>query len=188
VSDKTGFTADGVKRGSHADLFSGIRFPVIDERLPRRNLNDQEKERVKTVLLETYTDFVGKVAKGRNLPEARVREIGEGRIWMGQDAIDRGLADGTGTLEDAISQAKRLAGIAPEEEVRLTEYPKPPRFPKLRLVPGLPEIAIPNPWSSQATTVSSEDYEMTYFQMMSRHAGQPLLLTPLSTLPEQWMP
>lgn len=188
VSDKTGFTADGVKRGSHADLFSGIRFPVIDERLPRRNLDEKEKERMKTLLLETYTDFVGKVAKGRNLPEARVREIGEGRVWMGQDAIDRGLADGTGTLEDAISQAKRLAGIAPEDEVRITEYPKPPRFPKLRLVPGLPEIALPNPWSSQPRTVSTEDYEMTYFQMMSRHPGQPLLLTPLATLPEKWTP
>jgi len=188
VSEKTGFTADGIQRGSHADLFSGIRFPIIDERLPRRNLNDQEKERMKTLLLATYSDFVGKVATGRNLPESRVREIGEGRVWMGQDAIDRGLADATGTLEDAIQQAKRLAGIAPEDEVRITEYPKAPRFPKFRVMPGLPEISIPNFWSSHSAAISSEDYETTYFRMMSRHLGQPLLLVPSETIPEEWMP
>jgi protease-4 len=188
VSEKTGFTADGIQRGSHADLFSGIRFPIIDERLPRRNLNDQEKERMKTLLLETYSDFVGKVAKGRNLPESRVREIGEGRVWMGQDAIDRGLADATGTLENAISEAKRLAGIAPEEEVRITEYPKAPRFPKFRIMPGLPEISIPGLGSSHIAAISQEDYEITYFRMMNRHLGQPLLLVPAETLPEEWMP
>src|SRR6185503_19841304 len=118
----------------------------------------------------------------------RVREIGQGRIWMGQDAIDGGLADGTGTLEDAISQAKRLAGMAPEDEVILTEYPKAPRFPHFKLAPGLPEISLPDLWTSHDATVSSEDYEMTYFRMMSRHPGQPLLLTPTETIPEQWFP
>jgi protease IV len=189
VSDKTGFTADGIQRGSHADLFSGIRFPIIDERLPRRNLTDQEKERVKTFILETYSDFVGKVATARHLPETRVREIGEGRIWMGQDAIDRGLADATGTLEDAISEAKRLAGIRPEDEVRITQYPKPPHFPKIRLAPGLPEIGIPpSLFQTRGITTPPEDYEMMYFRMMSRAPGAPLLLVPAETIPEKWVP
>ena len=188
VSEKTGFTADGVQRGSHADLFSGIRFPIIGERLPLRNLNEKEKERTKELILEVYDGFVRKVAVARNLPETKVREIGEGRIWMGQDAIDRGLADDLGTLDDAISQAKRLAGVKPTDEVRITEYPKPRHFPRFRLAPGIPEVTLPEALFGASENIPVEDYGTTYFRMMSKWPGKPLLLVPEEGIPEDWSP
>jgi protease IV len=191
VSDKTGFTADGVQRGSHADLFSGIRFPIIDQRLPLRNLNDKEKERTKAVLLEVYDDFVGKVAAGRHMPPEKVREIGEGRIWMGQDAIQRGLADATGTLENAVMEARLLAGIRPGDEVRITEYPKPPRFPKIPFLPELPDVGILGRLAGSRATAErpeSGDYGLTYFRLMSQAPAQPLLLVPVEAIPDTWVP
>jgi protease-4 len=58
-----------------------------------------------------YAGFIGRVAQGRKLPEARVREIANGRVWTGAQAKALGLVDGLGGFYQAVDRAKALAGI-----------------------------------------------------------------------------
>ncbi len=60
---------------------------------------------------DIYNDFIGLVAEGRDLPEATVREIAEGKVWTGRDALEIGLVDELGTLDDATAAAAELAGL-----------------------------------------------------------------------------
>jgi protease-4 len=58
-----------------------------------------------------YEGFVGRVAVGRKLPVARVREIAKGLVWTGAQALGLGLVDQIGGFYDAVEQARRLAGL-----------------------------------------------------------------------------
>jgi protease-4 len=64
-----------------------------------------------------YAGFVARVAEGRKLPPARVREIAKGRVWTGVQAQQLGLVDQIGGFYDAVDKAKSLAGV--KGEVRL---------------------------------------------------------------------
>jgi len=70
------------------------------------------------------------VAEGRQLKEEQVMEIAQGRVWSGQDAIEIGLVDELGALDDAIAYAVNKADV---EEYKLVAYPKPKnKFDELR--------------------------------------------------------
>lgn len=58
-----------------------------------------------------YADFVRTVAKGRGMSYEAVHKVAKGRLWTGQQALERGLVDQLGGLHDAISLAKQLAGL-----------------------------------------------------------------------------
>ncbi|MFH1681741.1 MAG: S49 family peptidase [Candidatus Eisenbacteria bacterium] len=191
IGEKTGFSADGVKRGDHSDLFTGIRFPVLG-RLPTRNLTDEERGYIREIFLDLYGEFVGKVAAGRGVSEDHVREVGEGRIWMGEDAVGKQLADEVGGLTDAIAEAKALAGIDPDAEIILAEYPERPRFrmPKLGGSPfDLLFSPLAKAFAGEAVPVSDsgeEDYDFLYLRSLAEGKGAPLLLTPPEAIPEGW--
>jgi len=71
-----------------------------------------------------YNDFTQKVADGRKLPLAKVRDIARGRVWTGADAADRGLVDKLGGFWDAAEIAKKLAGIPQGDQVTFKVYPR----------------------------------------------------------------
>lgn len=73
-----------------------------------------------------YDDFTGRVAEGRDLPIARVREIARGRVWTGAQALELGLVDRIGGLHEAIGAARELAGIGEDASVQLRAYPRQP--------------------------------------------------------------
>jgi protease-4 len=54
----------------------------------------------------------------------RVSELAEGRVYTARQALKIGLVDEIGTLSDAIAAAKQAAGIKPDEEVEIVEYPE----------------------------------------------------------------
>ncbi|NNF05220.1 MAG: hypothetical protein HKN21_00535, partial [Candidatus Eisenbacteria bacterium] len=190
--EKTGLSADGVKRGKHADLFGGFRVPLLGYKVPLRNLDAGEKERVKEQILNMYDGFVTAVSEGRSLDEDAVRQIAEGRVWMGEDAIHLGLCDRVGTLEDAIASAKARAGLEPDEEVRITEYPPRNRFTLPSLMPALPGVSALG-IGTRPTSVPSEavqlDYALQYLQMLTGAGmnGRPLLMAPPEFLPDEWL-
>ena len=66
---------------------------------------------------QIYSNFVVRVAEGRKLPEARVREIAKGRVWTGEQAQKLGLVDQVGGFYDAVEKAKTLANL--KGDVRL---------------------------------------------------------------------
>lgn len=190
IGGKTGFSADGVQRGAHADLFTGIRFPLFG-RLPERNLDDGEKEIVRRTMLELYDDFVRQVAESREVTEEHVRMVGEGRIWMGGDAIEKDLADEIGGLQDAIAAARRLAGVGEEEELILSEYPPRPRFrfPRMGGSPMdlfLSRLAGKLGFGEAAPPGGPVSYEEIYLRALTESPGGALLLTPPEMLPAEY--
>ncbi len=136
---KLGVTSDAVQRGAHADLFTTVNIPLIGG-IPRRPMNDGEMARSQHLIMSMYHDFVGKVAAGRGLQPGAVDSVAQGRVWMGQDAVDRQLCDRIGGLSDAIDQARKLAGIPTWQESQLVEYPPRPLFQLPRILPNIPSL------------------------------------------------
>jgi protease-4 len=98
---------------------------------PFRPMTDEEKNLLQGVLDSVHDQFIRAVAEGRKLPVDRVRELADGRIFSGDQARQLGLVDELGTLEDAIEQAAKLAGIQGEPEVI---YPEKKKFSLLDLI------------------------------------------------------
>lgn len=71
-----------------------------------------------------YDGFIQRVAEGRKLAPARVREIAKGRVWTGLQAKDLGLVDKLGGFDLAVAEAKKLAGLKVEDPVTLNYLPK----------------------------------------------------------------
>jgi len=192
ISEKTGFTADGVKRGSHSDLFTGISFPLIG-RIPRRNLDSGEREMARGLILDLYDGFVADVAAARGMSVTDVREVAQGRIWMGQDAVELGLCDAIGTLPDAVAEAKELAGLDADEEVILAEFPPREMFLFPSLMPKMPGISVISRalagWFTKddvSTALETDDYAEVYLRAIAEAEGEPLLMVPPENMPDGW--
>jgi protease IV len=87
-------------------------------------LAEDEKLRVAAWMDEVYDLFTGHVAAERELDVERVREIAQGRVWSGRDALAIGLIDRLGGLEEAFALAKEKAGLDPDKKYPLDLYPR----------------------------------------------------------------
>ena len=101
LKNKLGITIDVVKTGPSADMGMGFRGLSGDE----RNFFMYQIE-------QTYSTFVNHVADGRNMTFEEVDAIGQGRVWLGVDAMEIGLIDGFGGIKEAISLAAERAGVS----------------------------------------------------------------------------
>jgi protease-4 len=109
--------------GVHTDVVSrGRNAGWLSMQEPFR---DHEREAFLGTMRGIYHLFTTKVAEGRKIDPARMPELAEGRIYTGRQALDKGLVDRLGTLDDAIAEAKRLAGIGEEESVDRVLLPEP---------------------------------------------------------------
>jgi len=70
-----------------------------------------------------YAATLEQVAGARDLPLARVAALGRGQLWSGEEAVAYGLADAVGGLDEAVSQARSLSGLAADEPVALVRRP-----------------------------------------------------------------
>ncbi|HUM48423.1 MAG TPA: signal peptide peptidase SppA, partial [Chitinophagales bacterium] len=108
--DKLGINFDGVKTGRYSD-FGDISRPMRDD----------EKMIVQRGVDTIYHDFKATVVKGRKISASLVDTIAQGRVWTGSQALEFGLVDTLGGLEDAIGLAARLVNSS---SYRLVEYPE----------------------------------------------------------------
>jgi protease-4 len=76
-----------------------------------RPMTDEEKALWQKVIDETYESFVQIVADGRRMPAEKVRELADGRVYTGRQALALGLVDALGYEEDALAKAAALGGI-----------------------------------------------------------------------------
>lgn len=90
---------------------------------PHQNYTPQQREAVLRVMDDIYNDFINGVAAGRGKTPEEVNEIGRGRVWTGQQALDLGLVDEVGGMERAIAVAQELAGIGPDVRVQRVRFP-----------------------------------------------------------------
>lgn len=84
-----------------------------------------EREAFMTTMKDVYRLFTSKVAEGRKLELAKLDALAEGRVFTGRMAKEAGLVDRLGTLDDAIDEAKKLAGIAADEDLERVLLPEP---------------------------------------------------------------
>ncbi|MCL4279758.1 MAG: signal peptide peptidase SppA, partial [Ignavibacteriaceae bacterium] len=117
-----GISTDYVKRGKHAELGYGMRFPIFGLTIPDRNFTDEELLKTESIIKTFYTDFVNKVATGRNMSVEDVEKIAQGRVWSGEDAIANGLVDQLGGLSAAIDLAVEEAGLK-NKKYEIVQYP-----------------------------------------------------------------
>ncbi len=108
--NKLGITIDVAKSNDHADAYTGMRA-----------MTEEEYQHMQNSVNIIYSTFLNRVAGGRNMTVAQVDSIGQGRVWSGMDALEIGLVDQLGTIDDAIIEAAKLAGC---EQYEIVYYPK----------------------------------------------------------------
>lgn len=118
---KIGVDFDVIKSGKFKDTGSWSR-PMTDE----------ERAMLQATIDDIHSQFVEAVASGRGMTTDNVAALADGRIFSGRQALEAGLVDGLGTLEDAIATAGRMAGI--EGEPRVQEPVKSKRLTLLDLL------------------------------------------------------
>ncbi len=84
-------------------------------------ITDEFKTYVKGSIDDIYKTFVSHVSEGRNLSFDQVDAIAQGRVWTGKEAIEKGLVDELGNLDDAVVYAASLAKVT---DYKTTEYPR----------------------------------------------------------------
>jgi protease-4 len=112
LKDRLGVGSDAVRTNANADAWS-MNAPFTPE----------QQAQVEAEADLFYTDFVERVADGRNLTVDAVDAVARGRVWTGADALDHGLVDELGGLRAAVRKAKVLAGLDEDDKVRLVSYP-----------------------------------------------------------------
>lgn len=110
LNQKLGLHFDTVKTGPFAT------FPSVVY-----NMSETEKRMLQNRTDEMYAHFKQHVVDGRKLSPEKVEEIAQGRVWTGEKAVELGLADRIGDLDDAIAAAAKLADAG---EYRIVEYPR----------------------------------------------------------------
>lgn len=103
---KIGVKTEVIKSGENKDTGSVFR-----------TMTKEERELLQSVSDNIHEQFIKAVADGRKIKPEDVRKIADGRIFSGEQALANGLVNRLGTLEDAIGEAARLAGIKDEPHV-----------------------------------------------------------------------
>jgi protease-4 len=111
--DKLGITKDTVSRG---------KFALIDS--DYSSLNPEERAKLKEGIDATYQDFLEKVSASRKRPVSEIEPVAQGRVWLGDQARDKGLVDSLGGIDAAIAKARQLGGIPSSSRVGLVLYPE----------------------------------------------------------------
>jgi protease-4 len=111
--EKIGLKKETIKRGEHSDIRSFDKAASEDE----VDLVEHQVE-------QYYRDFVNKVSQWRKIDFDSVDAIAGGRVWTGEQALDRGLIDSYGGIWDAIELARKRAGIDREDKLIIETYPR----------------------------------------------------------------
>lgn len=111
LNNKLGITTDVVKTGEYSDFLS-----------PTRKITEMEKSVFQGQVEEGYDIFLTRVAEGRNKSKEDIMKVASGRVWTGNQALENGLVDVLGSLEDAIAIAAEKASVS--DDYRVVYYPQ----------------------------------------------------------------
>lgn len=112
LADKLGIKLEVIAKGKYKDAGN-----------PFRDLTPRERELIEREVTEVYDEFIRDVARGRKLPDAKVRELATGWVWNGRRAKELGLVDTIGNYSDAVRAAGKKGGI--KGEPRIVTYDEP---------------------------------------------------------------
>jgi len=112
LNNKLGITFDEVRTGNFGEMYT-----------VSRPLSQAERNYWQKNLDEHYETFTGKAAEGRKMAIEDLKKVASGRVWSGQQALDRKLVDVLGGLDDAVAIAAQKAGVS--EDYKLRYFPRP---------------------------------------------------------------
>jgi protease IV len=115
----------------------------------------------------TYSEFLGRVAKGRGKTPEQIDAIAQGRVWAGRDALGLGLVDTLGGYDDALRAAARRANLGADYRVRRIE----------------PELT----WGQQLALSMRSEYSATV-DRVSRGLGLEVAVRQLGVVPQAFDP
>ena len=112
LRENIGLDVDGVTTNKHSALTSNIL---------QKGMNPEERALMQAMVERGYDLFTQRCADGRGVSQDSIKAIGEGRVWLGRDAVKIGLVDELGNINSAINKAVELAQLG---EYELVYYPE----------------------------------------------------------------
>jgi protease IV len=99
LAENYGITFNTIKSGEYKDIMSATR-----------EMTDGDREILQSLIDESYDEFVRIISEGRDMSESEVRELADGRIYSGTQALELDLVDELGSLDDTVSMMKADLG------------------------------------------------------------------------------
>ena len=112
LMDKIGLDIDGVSTNKHSALTINAIY---------KGMNKQEFALMQSMVERGYDLFTKRCADGRGVSQEEIKKVGEGRVWLGKDALEIGLVDELGNINNAIAKAAELASLG---EYAIVDYPE----------------------------------------------------------------
>jgi len=103
---KIGLKNETVKSGSLKDIGSSTR-----------PMTEQDRQVLQSLIDDVHQQFMSAIAEGRKMDLKKVKALADGRIFTGRQALEAGLVDELGNLQDAIAIAGKLGGIEGRPQV-----------------------------------------------------------------------
>lgn len=107
------------KVGLHYDMVKTNRFSDFGNMM--RSMTPGEKALMQANIERGYELFVDRCAVGRDMKPEDIKKVAEGRVWTGEQALEFGLVDKLGYIDDAIEMAANMAGLS---EYSVVSYPE----------------------------------------------------------------
>ncbi|MDQ7025725.1 MAG: signal peptide peptidase SppA [Anaerolineae bacterium] len=108
--EKIHFNPHLYERGKHAGIYSSTQA-----------FSDEERNIVMRGIENQYQQFVERVATARKMKPDTVDKVAGGRVWTGKQALEHGLVDELGGLNEALNKARQLANIAPDSPIGIIQ-------------------------------------------------------------------
>jgi protease IV len=138
---------------------------------PLQSLNPALQQILDLAINNTYQQFISLVARGRDMTPDAVDRIAQGRVWAGTTALDLGLIDAIGGLEDAIDSAASLAGLGEFETLYIEKQLSPKDLLINELLRGGTDVAARVIDTRSLSLVSRLRSEFDDLLQMSREPG-----------------
>ncbi|GLB58509.1 signal peptide peptidase SppA [Cytobacillus sp. NCCP-133] len=148
LAEKYGVEFVTIKSGPYKDIMS-----------PTRDMTDEERKILQSMIDNSYEGFVKVISEGRGLSEQEVKEIADGRIYDGRQAKDLNLIDGFGYDDDVIEQVKKDHKLKGAQVVKYTE-----------------NLGFGSMFSMGARKIMGEDLEMAGLMKMLSQPNSPRLM------------
>ncbi|WLR46653.1 signal peptide peptidase SppA [Halobacillus litoralis] len=103
LANEYGVKFNTIKSGEFKDIMS-----------PTKEMTEADREILQTLVDESYQQFVNVIVEGREMSESRVKELADGRIYSGKQAVENGLVDEIGFREDTLKALKKEIGGDPQ--------------------------------------------------------------------------
>lgn len=148
LADKYGVDFVTIKSGPFKDIMS-----------PTREMTEEERQILQQMIDNSYQGFVKVISEGRHMTEERVKQLADGRIYDGRQALDSGLIDGFGYIDDVIEQMKKDEKLKDAKVVRYTDV-----------------LGFGSLFSMKLQNILSGDNEMTGLMQMLARPNSPRLM------------